>query len=196
MKTLLRSLPVLILVLALSIPAIGKNVGALYEKAGGFSYDPPKGWNVREFPGMKFRISHAAAEGGFASNINVVDEKFAGGLSTYADANVVNLKKFFQKFTLLSRKDFLTDGKVKGIQIVTTNEQQGRMLRQIFYIFARDNIKYVVTCTALASKGDALDATFEKSMKSFRFHDVKKNEVVAPPAPPSKTDAPSKPAAP
>ena len=183
MKTLLRSFPVLILILAMSIPSFGKDPGAQYEQAGGFSYDPPKGWNIREFPGMKFKLSHGETEDGYAPNINIVDEKFPGSLSVYADANVATLKKIFVKLQIISRSDFLTSDKLPGIRIVTINEQQGRMVRQIFYIFGQGDTKYVVTCTALASKGDALDATFEKSMKTFSFHDVPKVMPAAPVAP-------------
>lgn len=52
-------------------------VGARHEeKSGGFSYQAPKDWQFREFPGMKYQIAFGPVSGSFGSNINVVDEAY------------------------------------------------------------------------------------------------------------------------
>src|SRR5438046_8160554 len=56
----------------------GKPPRGHYEKAGGFSYDPPKGWQIIEVPGLKYRISRGPPENGFARNMNVVADRFSG----------------------------------------------------------------------------------------------------------------------
>ena len=50
------------------------------EQAGGFSLRAPKGWQFREFPGMKYQIAFGPAAKSFSPNINVVDEAYGGSL--------------------------------------------------------------------------------------------------------------------
>lgn len=45
-----------------------------FGSGGVFSYVPPSGWKVQDFPGLKFKISRGEAVKGFAPNIVVVDE--------------------------------------------------------------------------------------------------------------------------
>jgi hypothetical protein len=148
----------------------GKAPREQFEKAGGFSYDPPKGWQVVEFPGLKYRSAHGPAENGFAPNINVVDETFAGSLAEYVDGNLATLKKMFTDFKLLKREDFQTEDGLPATRLVVEDNQQGRSLRQSFCFFGNSTRKYVVTCTALAERGESLDALFAQSMKTFRLH--------------------------
>jgi hypothetical protein len=144
--------------------------GSLYEKEGGFSYDPPAGWQIVEFPGYKYRISRGPTQNDFAPNINVVDEKFSGPLSAYVDANVETLQKLFKNLTILQRESFTTTSGSAGFKLVTKNEPFGQTLRQTFYFFANGNRKYVVTCSALAEGGETLDAIFQESIRTFRMH--------------------------
>jgi hypothetical protein len=148
----------------------GKPPRSHYEKAGGFSYEPPQGWQIIQFPGLKYRISHGPTENAFAPNINVVDETFGGTLAEYVDLNVVNMKKMFGDFTLLKREDFQTEDGLPATRLVIEDKQQGRLLRQTFCFFSNSSRKYVVTCTALAERGERLDELFAQSMKTFRAH--------------------------
>ena len=141
-----------------------------YEKAGGFSYDPPETWQVAEFPGLKYRISHGPRKNEFAPNINVVDETFPGPLADYVDANLKNMEKVFVGLKILKREGFQTDDAQAAVRVITEAEQLGRRLRQTYHFFGKGNRKYVATCTALAKGGEALDTVFEKSMKTFRIH--------------------------
>jgi hypothetical protein len=163
----------LAVVLTVSLVCVGcggKTPRQHYEKAGAFSYDPPSGWQVVEFPGLKYRISHGPRENEFAPNINVVDEAFSGTLAAYVDANLQNLERLFVNLKVLSREDFRTQDNEAAVKVVTENEQQGRMLRQTFFFIGSGNRKYVVTCTALADGGDKFDTAFAGSMETFRIH--------------------------
>jgi hypothetical protein len=160
-------------VLALAVLCDGcgaKPPRAHYEKAGGFSYDPPKGWRIVEFPGLKYRISHGQSENGFAPNVNVVDEKFSGTLSAYVDLNLETMKKTFTDAKVLKREDFQTEDGLPAVRVVCEDMQQGQRLRQTFCFFGNSNRKYVVTCTALADGGEKLDPLFAESTKTFRIH--------------------------
>lgn len=141
-----------------------------YEKSGGFSYNPPEAWQIVEFPGLKYRISNGPIQNGFAPNINVVDENNSGPLADYADASMGLLKKLVTNVKILKHEDFQTEDHQAGIRVITENEQNGRLLRQTFYFFSQGSRKYVVTCTATADGGEALDDVFKKSMKTFQIH--------------------------
>ncbi|MBU1168072.1 MAG: hypothetical protein KKD44_00765 [Proteobacteria bacterium] len=142
----------------------------LYEKEGAFSYDPPAGWNVVEFPGLKYRIAHGPKENNFAPNINVVDEIFQGSLDDYVDANLKNMEELMVDFEIIKRKNFKTMDNVDAVFFVSENKQQDVMIRQHFFIIESGKRKYVVTLSTRADGGDVLDDVFEKSMSTFRFH--------------------------
>jgi len=141
-----------------------------HEKAGGFSYNPPSEWQVVQFPGVKYSISHGPRKNAFAPNINVVDETFGGTLAAYVDANLESMKKIFAKMRILGREDFKTEDSEPAVKILTENEQQGLKLRQTFFFIGSGNRKYVITCTALSGDGETFDITFSESMKTFRIH--------------------------
>ncbi len=164
---------ILLAMLALAVLGAGcdrKPTRAFYEKEGGFSFDPPKGWLVVPFPGLKYKIAHGPTEREFAANINVVDESYSGTLSAYVDLNVENIKKVFPDIKVLRREDFQTEDGQAATRLVAENKQQGRMLRQTFCFFGPSNRKYVATCTALAEGGESLDSLFAQSMGTFRVH--------------------------
>lgn len=156
---------------AAKTPAAGaRSPRRLHERAGGFSYDPPSGWQIMSFPGQKFRISHGPRENGFAANINVVEEDFEGTLADYTELNLANIKQLFAGLTVLDRMELETDDGQPMLAIVTENQQQDRTLRQSFFFVGRGGKKFVLTCSALADGGENLDATFVKAMKTFRLH--------------------------
>ena len=165
-----------ILVLGLIVSLVclgcgGKPPRQLYEKAGGFSYDPPAGWQITEFPGLKYRVAYGPVENEFTPNINVVDEEFSGTLAEYADANLESLESMSINLNVISREDFRTQDNEAGVRIITEAEQMGVMLRSTFFLFSGSgNWKFVVTCTALADGGAKWDAAFAESMETFRLH--------------------------
>ena len=138
-----------------------------YEKSGAFSFDPPPGWNVVEFPGLKYKIAHGPIEHGFAPNINILDETFKGSLDEYVDANLQNMEKLFSKFNILSQEKIRTLDNEPAVMLVTENEQQESMLRQTFMFIGSGKKKYVVTCTALAENGDKFDPDKENALKNI-----------------------------
>ncbi|HXT42225.1 MAG TPA: hypothetical protein VN887_19615 [Candidatus Angelobacter sp.] len=153
----------------LSVPVFAAGTGERHvEPVGGFSYCPPKDWAVKEVPGMKYKIAFGPAAGGFASNINVVDESFSGPLSDYVKANVQVLTKMFKGLKNLGQTDFKTDSGLNGVRLIIQSEQQAHLLRQTLFFFdGKGGRKLVVTCSTLAKGGARLDDTFTASMKTF-----------------------------
>ena len=170
MKTICRTLCVCLFMLLVFVGCDAASPRKCYEKTGGFSYNPPSGWKVAELPGMKYRISHGPAENDFTPNINFVDEAFAGTLAEYADGNVQTLKQLFPNLQILSRTELTTKDNEPVVRIIATNEVQGRMLRQTFFLTGSGDRKYAITCTALADGGDTFDTTFAESVMTFRIH--------------------------
>jgi hypothetical protein len=134
-----------------------------------FSFDPPAGWVFRPFPGLKHQVAVGPAASGFAPNINVVEEPFGGTLDAYVNGNLASMQRLFKEFHLLQRDDFRTAEGLEGARLIAENTQNGKRLRQTFYLFGKGDRKFVVTCSALAEGGDELDPVFEASMKTFRF---------------------------
>lgn len=149
----------------------GRAHRTLYEKEGGFSYDPPPGWRITNFPGLKYKIAAGTPENGFAPNINIVDETYSGSLSDYVELNIQNLKRVLPTSQVLKREDFQTNDALASIRLITERHDAniGKDLRQTFYFFENGSHKFVVTCSALADGGDDLDTLFEQSMKTFHL---------------------------
>lgn len=171
MKRILRSLPLGVLILTIFLMGCdSKPKRALYERAGGFSYDPPKGWKITEFPGAKYRVSLGTSESDFTANINVVDEKYSGTQDEYVATSIKNIGKLLADSSVIKQDNFQTDDNLSGVRVVFTDSQFGKSLRQTAYFFSNSNRRYVVTCTALKDGGERMDDVFAASMKTFRLH--------------------------
>jgi hypothetical protein len=139
------------------------------EPAGGFSFVPPKDWQVRDFPGLKYKVVAGPPTAGFASNINILDGTGKGSLDDYVKANIVTLQKQRKNCRILSQEAFNTSAGLQGARVVAEGEDGDRLLRFNIYIFGQGDKKFVVTCTALADGGAQLDPVFEACLKTFRF---------------------------
>jgi hypothetical protein len=147
---------VLLALLTLLAVSAFAEVGTRHEeKAGGFSYCAPKDWSFKKFNGLPYSIVLGPVVDNYPSNISVIDEQFDGTLKKYVDNAVVDGKKKFDNFLVISRKDFETTSGLTGEVIVYTVKQGKFSLRQTQYFFAgSDKQKIVVTCSVLAKDGD------------------------------------------
>jgi hypothetical protein len=140
-----------------------------FEPSGGFSYVPPVGWEVTESSQIPYKVAIGPAEDGFAANITIVDEPFAGSLEEYVSASIKSMSEFFQGFQLVGQDEVTVEGGATGAKIVVENEQSERKLRQTFYILDAGEKMLVITCTRLSSSSEELDAVCEGSVQTFRF---------------------------
>jgi hypothetical protein len=136
---------------------------------GLFSYVPPNGWKVSEFPGLKFKVCFGQPANGFAPNITVVDEASEKPLEDYVKDNIAFMQKLFQGQKILGQADFTTSDGARAVKLITERDdaQTKKSLRQIFYFFDAGGEKLVVTGSSLAEDGAALDQVFDASMKTF-----------------------------
>jgi hypothetical protein len=168
--TLLASLSV-VLGLAGGLGAADEKAARHVEKAGGFSFVPPKDWTMRDvgIASIKYKAAIGPAANGFAPNIVFVDEAYKGTLADYMAANKKSLAKVFKNYKELGEKNLKTEGGADMIMLVIQREDNGKMLRQTFYfVDLSPEKKMVATCSALTDGGDKLDGLFETSLKSFR----------------------------
>jgi hypothetical protein len=164
----LAGLGVLTVILVLK-KASPSNPGRHHEAAGGFSYVPPPGWEVKPFPGLKFQIVAGPAQAGFAPNINIVEELSNLDMRSYLEANLLQMQGVFQGFRLLERQEFSTGDGLQGHKIIFERPEGGRQLRQCQYFFGRGNRKLTLTATMLAHTGTRFDAVLDECARSFKL---------------------------
>jgi len=159
---------------SLTLICFGQEVGERhFEQDGGFSYCPPAGWLVREMPGKKYKVAFDRPTKGFAPNIYIVDEAFAGTLDEYVRGNIQSMPGIYEAngvkdYKLLSQAEFITASKKRGARMMIQAEINGRLLRQTFYFFdGKEGRKIILTCSVLADGGEAYDKVFDTSMKTF-----------------------------
>jgi hypothetical protein len=139
------------------------------ETAGGFSYEPPENWQLRDFGKVKYKVAVGPINDQFAANINIGEEAFKGEHGDYVKATKMNLVKVFKKYKLVSEAEFKTSSGMKGTRLIVENEQNGKLLRQTFYLLGAPEKMFIITGSVAASQGDKLDTTFDKMAKSFRI---------------------------
>jgi len=138
------------------------------EAAGGFSYVAPEGWTIKEFPGLKFKMVAGPAADGFAPQVIFADESHQGTLDAFATASKEMLAKAFENFKLL-KEEKLQSGKNNVVKLVAECTQQGKSVRQTFYLCENGADKLVVTCTALAADAVKHEPAFDALFKTLQL---------------------------
>ena len=139
------------------------------ETEGGYSIVPPEGWQVREMPGLKYKILVGPPADDFAPNINIVDERFDGDLDDYMLENFASLKLKFAGFEQVGGNDVRLDDGRRAVKMVIRHTQFGTPLEQTFYFVAGSgDTKYVLTCSKRADDAREWDGIFEASVRTFR----------------------------
>jgi len=137
---------------------------------GLFSYQAPSGWTVKDSPISKYKISFAPPANGFAANINVVIETFAGSLSDYVTGSLNGLKAtpVLTNVQVLSQQPFRTAGGIDGQRVVVSDTMGKINMQQTFYFFdGGSNAKLVITASCLAADGATDAPLFDAALKTF-----------------------------
>ena len=142
----------------------------LYEKSGGFSYDPPSSWKIGEMPGFKYKLSFEPSDKEIVPNINVIDQAFSDGITTYVDMNIDFLEKNCINLKIIKREDFYTQDDVFGVKLISEADQGNQRLRHTTLLIGLGERMYVVTGTTLAKGGAKYDSIFAKCLETFRIH--------------------------
>ena len=154
-----------VLAAALSVPAhAGPRVA---DAAGGFSYTAPNGWRAGSLPGSQYKVCYAKPVGGFAPNVNVVEENAPVSVSAYAPAALAPLQARMPGFRLISQSPFVTRAGLRGVRVVAEDAPAGRKLRQIFYLFPGRGARKVVTASLPAAVAGQYVGAVDAAMKTF-----------------------------
>lgn len=170
----LRAPALFLLALALTVtlsvlPALAQGT-RLSEPAGGFSYQPPAGWHIRTFPGLKYKICYTTPAKGFAPNILTVDEVKPMAMGPYMQLSVAHMKLTYTSLHVLSQNSFVTASGIQGVHMVTDEVIGDKHMHQVFYAFpGANNRKYALAASSLASDHGKYDAATDASMKTFRL---------------------------
>jgi hypothetical protein len=139
------------------------------ETAGGFSYEPPEKWQLKELGALKYKVALGPIYDEFAANINISEEAFNGEHADYVKATKANLGKFFTNHKLVSEAEFKTTAGIIGTRLIVENEQGKKRLRQTFFLLPTSEKTFIITGSVAASQGDKLDTVFDAVGKSFRI---------------------------
>jgi hypothetical protein len=108
------------------------------------------------------------------ANMNVVEEASSAPLKAYVDAGVRDLttprtNAPVTVYNLVSRTDFVTASRLRGVRLVFAYERQGLSLQGVQYIFnGKGGMKLTFTGTMLASD-TATPKILDDAMRSFRM---------------------------
>jgi hypothetical protein len=139
------------------------------DRLGDFTYAFPSDWSIRDYPGMKYKIAVGEVKDNFAQNINVVDEAFGGTMEEYVSATKGLLEQYFVEYKILKEESFANDEGLNSWKIVVENLQQKIRVRQYFYIFNKDGMFFVATCSVLSSETEEIEKKFDSIMKTFKI---------------------------
>jgi hypothetical protein len=150
------------------------------EPQGGFSFVPPEGWEIRSFPGAKYKMAFGPQLGGKTPNIVVADEFFPGSLDDFVKASIESTVQVKPNIKVVKREDFTTAEGLEGRRVFFEDRGIGPApYRYIVYLFGRGQTKFAICCTSVGESADQLDAVFEGCVKTFRFEG---QENVSPPS--------------
>jgi hypothetical protein len=112
-----------------------------HEKAGGFSYHPPKGWVLHRFPSSYFQTVLAPSRRLGDGNVDVPSLHFSFNtipisLDRYADTMVQIAPRSYPQYKNLARSELKTNKGQPVIKVVGTTVQQGRNLYLAHYMLA------------------------------------------------------------
>jgi len=144
--------------------------GKLHEEAAGFSVDPPDGWVIGEKPKKGLRGASAPAGTPGNSDLDITEEKHTGTTAEYATKTIAGLQKIFEGTTVVKNEAFTTDSGVTGTKFVVAMDVIGQKLRQSWYVFPKTGSVIACTFNTQQEGGEAMDAVFDKSMKTFKAH--------------------------
>ncbi len=137
------------------------------ENTAGFAIRIPPKWTVEQRQNVKYKMMFAPPENGFATNINVVDEKFNGSLSEYVEINLQQVKTGLPGFKMISRQNVTLNSGDPAVHILFTSNPNNIALRQNAYLTEGLGKKFVITCSALVSSGTKFDSICQNTAKTF-----------------------------
>lgn len=140
--------------------------------SGTYTIQAPDGWTEGDttVSGAKLTTIKSPSDGpedNFMENITVVTEDSKGyDLNSYTSTNRKNMNTQLENLNFLSEEN-LTIGSVAAKAVVYSFSYSGFALKNTAYFLVKDNIGYVITCTAQSKTFDQFQPAFKKCVNSF-----------------------------
>jgi hypothetical protein len=152
-----------------------ENAKGLNKGAGTFTIDGLDGWENKDATNMGVISSILLSPlenttDNYRENVNVVTEKVTSStnLNDYVEYNKNNLGKFLTTSKIVE----VTSNTVNGVPakvVHYTHNLQGFDLDVLAYILMKDNIAYIITCSAKDGKLEKYREDFEKIVSTFKI---------------------------
>jgi hypothetical protein len=161
--------------------------GRHYEREGGFSFVPPKGWKIETVRGFKYKSAVDYRPSSFPPNIVLTDDPYDGSLEAFTLMFKALARNAFQSLTVIEQKPFVPDGGTSAIRLVIESVQNRLTLHQTIYLFDGGDFKIIAICSRLADRHKDVDALCDASLKTFRLEAKPKATPTRKPLPPVGT---------
>jgi hypothetical protein len=161
--------------LDIDLKEIVKNNPGINEGSGTFNINALDGWSKTDtsVSGVRFVILKSAVESSkdkFAENVNVVTEKLNGmNLEEYFNANLKSLQNGMPGFQNKSNQDLTING-LNSKQLNYSGNVSGYPIDVQVYFFVKNNVGYVITCSAEEGKMDKWASRFKEIVNSFTIN--------------------------
>jgi hypothetical protein len=143
---------------------------------GTYSIDAPENWIKKDtnMSGAKFTTITSPLEGtgdNFRENVNVITEAAKGyDHNEYADANLKSMKIQMPEVNVISQEEIQIGG-LQAKAIVYSVVYGEYDLQNTVYFLTKNDIGYVITCTAIKSKFSKFQPEFKTCVNSFIIAD-------------------------
>lgn len=152
----------------------GRNPG-INAGSGSFDIDAIEGWTKTDttISGVRAVFLKAPIEGSsdiFMENINVVTEQAKDySLDKYFDANVTMIKNQMPGFVKINSGNVTVNG-LEGSYIAYSHEYFNTPTDVESYFFVKNDIGYVITCSAQKGRLAKWKPSFEKMVNTFTIN--------------------------
>ena len=142
---------------------------------GTYSISAPDGWTKKDtvISGVKrtsIKSPDDGSEDRFKENVNVNSEEAKGyDAKSYAEANRTTMINQFPGMEFLSEGETMI-GNLPAKWYIYSFNYSGYELQNIAYFIVKNDIGYVITCTALKTTFDRFQADFKTCANSFRIN--------------------------
>ncbi len=141
------------------------------EKAGGFSYRAPMGWEITDVPGSTFRMVGAPPEQGAkyrpVLKFEVAHAKV--GFDFFVTETLKRLEKE-QHLTVTGRARFKGGAGMQGYRVVAEGTSAGIPIRFVLYFLSPKQYRQgLVIGATYITEGDLYDDTFDECARSFKL---------------------------
>ncbi len=157
----------LLLLAACASPPPPPDLGRVTDSETGISIVVPGGWQPAADPHLP-RVKFAGPPvDGFAPKLSLSSLRSSAPLDEIARRTLADLRAQHDSYFERSRAPFRTDGGVEGLRLEVEGKPFGRLLRSRIYLLAREDRRYSIAFTRLATPDERSDASFDESVRSL-----------------------------